>query len=98
MSLFALLLSVGGFTLLALATQEHHQRFLSGRATPARQRRLRAAAWTALSAALPLACLSGGAVFGPVLWSGSVMLAAALVFLAVNFWPQPTSSAPKARE
>ncbi|KTF68931.1 MULTISPECIES: DUF3325 family protein [unclassified Sphingomonas] len=88
MSLLALLLALSGFALFALATHDLHQRWLGTRPPRRRQRRLRRAAWAALLLALPPCLAARGLVFGPVLWSGMVMFAAAVVFLSVNFWPR----------
>jgi len=87
MTILALLLASAAFTLFALATQDLHQRFFRTRPVRRRQRRLRLAAWAALLLALLPSFAAKGPVFGPIWWAGLVMLAAALVFLTVNFWP-----------
>jgi hypothetical protein len=48
---------------------------------------MRIAGWLLVAAAFPLAMLASGAVFGPILWAGVLMLAAGIVFLALNFSP-----------
>jgi hypothetical protein len=87
MTLVTLLLALAGFLLFALATDEHHQRRLGRRPDAGTRRRMRLAAWVSSVAALPPAIMAHGAVFGPILWAGMLMLSAGIVFLALNLSP-----------
>lgn len=87
MSLLSLLCAMAAFAVLGLATDEHHLRQFGTRASPLRKRRLRVIAWVALALSFPPAIFARGWVFGPVLWSGLVMLAAGAVFLFLNLAP-----------
>jgi hypothetical protein len=66
---------------------DHHQKQLGRRPPPAFKRRMRIGAWFALAASTPFAVMSHGWIFGPVMWSGEIMLGAAIVFLTLNFLP-----------
>ncbi|MDP1028153.1 DUF3325 domain-containing protein [Sphingomonas sp. KR1UV-12] len=87
MTLLALLLAVAALALLALATDEHHRHRFGHRPAPRTVRRLRGIAWVLLAASFPAAIAARGWVFGPVVWTGLVMLAAGLVFLALHLIP-----------
>jgi len=87
MILLSLICAVAAFGMLGLAMNDHHQKRLGGRPTPERKRRLRISAYLALVASAPFAIASHGWIFGPVVWSGEIMLGAAIVFLALNFLP-----------
>lgn len=80
----ALVLSFAGFLAFGMATRRHYE--ARYRATPpaALVRKMRAIAWALLLLAAVCACLDQGLIFGPVLWSGTVMIAAALAFLRLN--------------
>jgi hypothetical protein len=94
----ALLLCVAAFGAFGYATDEHHHRLTGRRLDPRGKRRWRSAAWGALAAALAAAVAARGWAFGPVLWSGTAMFAAGLVFLALNLGPRRTRSAPDGRK
>ncbi|WP_422057668.1 DUF3325 domain-containing protein [Sphingomonas sp.] len=87
MSALTLALSALAFALFALSTFDHHQRRLGRAPTVAAVRRMRLGAWAALPLSFPPAILAQGWVFGPILWVGSVMLGAGLLFLALNLLP-----------
>lgn len=86
MTWLTLILSLVGFGCFGLATDEHHQRLTGGRSSSASKTRWRAGAWATLTLALGSAVAARGWAFGPVLWFGAVMLAAGIVFLALNLW------------
>lgn len=86
----ALLAALAAFALLALSSDPQRRRWLGARATPTRARRvMRGTAWGSLALALALSVVARGWVFGPILWSGLVMLAAGMVFLFLNIIPAP---------
>ena len=87
MILLSLICAIAAFALFGLAMDAHHQQRLGGRPSPQRKRRLRIAACLALAGGAPFAIASRGWIFGPVVWSGEIMLGAAIVFLALNFLP-----------
>ena len=87
MTILVLLLCILGFALFGFATEDHHQRWLGRRPTAARKKRLRIAGWSALAGALPLAWTAAGGIFGPILWTGAMMLGAGIVFLFLNLVP-----------
>ena len=84
MTVLVLLLALLGFALFGLATEDHHQRWLGGRPTATRKKRLRIAGCAALVGAFPLAWAAAGGIVGPFLWTGAMMLGAAIVFLFLN--------------
>lgn len=84
MTLLALILATFGFALFAVASEPHARRFAFVPVGNAPRRRWRRAGWIALIAALPPSVAASGWVFGPVLWSGLVMLGAGLVFVTLN--------------
>lgn len=88
MSLVTLLFAVAAFLMFGLATDEHHQRRFGKRPPAATKKRMRIAAWLLLIAAFPPALMAVGGVFGPILWTGMLMLAAGIVFLALNLAPE----------
>lgn len=92
MTLLSLFLAALGFALFASATDLHGPRFAQAALTPMKRRNRRIAAWITLAAALPPAIASGGWIFGPVLWSGLVMLGAGLVFILLNLVFAPSSN------
>ena len=87
MSTVALILAMLAFALFGLATPEHHRRRLGRPPAVATVGWMRRGAWAALMLSFPPAILAQGWVFGPILWVGSVMLGAGLVFLALNLLP-----------
>lgn len=91
MTLIALILATIGFVLLAVASEPHARRFAFIPVGNALRRQWRRVGWLLLVAALPPSVASNGWVFGPILWSGVVMLGAGLVFVALNliFPPAP---------
>ncbi|RDE05629.1 DUF3325 domain-containing protein [Sphingomonas aracearum] len=84
MIVLAFLPALLAFALLGLASHDHYLRWFGHRPTRRTQRPLRIAASVALALSLVLAVASRGWGFGPVLWSGLVMLAAGCVFLFLN--------------
>ncbi|MDP5279374.1 DUF3325 domain-containing protein [Sphingomonas sp. DG1-23] len=86
MSLLSLLCAVAAFLSFGLATDEHHQRRFGRRPDPGLRRQMRIAGWLLVAAAFPFAVLASGAVFGPILWAGVLMLGAGIVFLALNLY------------
>lgn len=90
MSMLALLLATLGFGALGLATDRHYRRRFGLLPTPARKQRLRIIGWTLLALSLVPPVIGSGWIFGPVLASGIVMLAAGIAFLLLNFLPAPT--------
>ena len=88
MTTLAFLFSLAAFGVFGFATDDHHHRLTGRRPTPRLKARSRAAAWVMLALALVAAIAARGWVFGPVLWFGAIMVAAGLVFLALNFGPR----------
>ncbi|SEI75529.1 Protein of unknown function [Sphingomonas sp. OV641] len=88
MTTLAFLLSLAAFGVFGFATDDHHHRLTGRRPTPSWKARSRAAAWVMLALAFVAAIAARGWVFGPVLWFGAIMVAAGLVFLALNFGPR----------
>ncbi|MCA1200196.1 DUF3325 domain-containing protein [Sphingomonas sp. R647] len=87
MSALTLALSALAFALFGLSTPEHHRRRLGRAPAVATVSLMRLGAWAALALSFPPAILAQGWVFGPILWVGSVMLGAGLLFLALNLLP-----------
>jgi hypothetical protein len=87
MSVLSLLCAVAAFLTFGLATDEHHQRRFGRRPAPTATRRMRIAGWLLVAAAFPPALLADGPVVGPILWAALLMLAAGIVFLALNLLP-----------
>ncbi len=87
----ALLLAVVAFALLGLATDAHHGRWYRRRPDAATKRRFRRIAWSLLAVSFVPSVLARGWAFGPVVWSGLVMLAAGGVFLFLNFASPPAA-------
>lgn len=87
MSALTLALSALAFTLFGLSTAEHYRRRLGRAPAVVMVRCMRLGAWAALLLSFPPAILAQGWVFGPILWTGSVMLGAGLLFLALNLLP-----------
>lgn len=87
MTILSLLLALASFALLGIATDGHYQRRFGHRLPATRRQRLRMAAWLALAASTAPAIAAAGWIFGPVIWSGLVMLAAGAVFLVLNLMP-----------
>ncbi|HTG38022.1 DUF3325 family protein [Sphingomonas sp.] len=85
--MIALILSVVAFALLGLSTDAHALARLGVRPDAPARRFRRIVTWALLAVAFVAAVLRHGWVFGPVYWSGIVMLAAGLVFLALNLLP-----------
>lgn len=92
--MIALLFAFVGFLALGLATDDHHHRQFGRRAAAERRRALRVCGWAAIVAALPAAFATAGASSGPILWAGTIMLAAGIVFLILNFLPSRKKSRP----
>ena len=83
MSIVALILAIAGFALFASGSEPHARRFPVAQDKPAKRRR-RYAGGVVLAAAFPPAIIASGWIFGPILWSGMVMLGAGLVFVTLN--------------
>ncbi len=75
------------FLSFGLATDAHYQRRFGHRPDKPRQQVMRRAGWTLLLLSFALTLLARGAVLGPVLWIGLIMLCAGISFLALNFLP-----------
>lgn len=87
MSALSLVLAVLAFAMFGLSMSDHHRRWLGRTPAATTVGRMRIGAWAALALSVPPAILAQGWVFGPILWAGSVMLGAGLVFLALNLLP-----------
>ena len=87
MTWLTFILSLLGFGCFGFTTDDHHQRLTGRRPASVAKARWRAGAWVALAFAFGSAVGARGWAFGPVLWFGAVMLAAGVVFLALNLWP-----------
>lgn len=87
MTWLTFILSLIGFGCFGFATDDHHHRLTGRRPASVVKTRWRAAAWVALAFAFASAVGAHGWAFGPVWWFGAVMLAACVVFLALNLWP-----------
>lgn len=91
MTLLMLLCALAGFALFGLADDDHYRK-RTGRLPAGREkRRLRIGGWIAIAAALPLAIVARGWVFGPVWWVAAVMLGAGAIFLWLNLFVQGRS-------
>lgn len=88
MTWLSFILSVMAFGGFGFASDNHYQRLTRRRLAHASKMRWQAGAGVALALAFASAVAARGWAFGPVLWFGLVTLAAMLVFLALNFWPQ----------
>lgn len=79
------LTSFAAFLLLGLASNRHHrQRF--GRPCAARTATmLRSGASVLLALGIVPAVIVWGGVFGPIAWTGTLLIGAALAFSALNF-------------
>lgn len=93
MTLLCQLCAILAFALFGLADDAHHQRRFGHRASAVVKRRMRAAAGILVVAAFPAAILARGWVFGPILWSGALMLGAGIIFLSLNLLFKAPSSA-----
>ncbi|MCV0382787.1 MAG: DUF3325 domain-containing protein [Erythrobacter sp.] len=82
--LAALVMSCAGFLAFGMTTRRHYEAKYLASSPAGLVRRLRTTAWTLLILAAVCAFLDQGPIFGPVLWSGTVMIGAALVFLTLN--------------
>ncbi len=81
--LFCQLLSLGGFSRLALS-MERHQSYMFGKELPsAHTRRLRAAGWVLLALSLWAALQVEPWSLGLVAWFGHISAAAAIVLLSM---------------
>lgn len=83
MGVVSLILAAIGFALFASASVPHARRFALRQDKRAMRRR-KYAGGAALAAALVPAIQHWGWIFGPVAWSGLIMLAAGLVFIWLN--------------
>jgi len=77
--------TLAAFLFLGLSTAQHYQRRFGTRPRADRQRLLRLIAWLLLASSLVSAFAARGPVFGPVIWIGLVIFAAASSFLFLNF-------------
>lgn len=93
MTLLALAIAMLAMALFGLSTPDHHARRIGGHLLPIQRQRYRLAAWSAVVAAAVPAITQRGWIFGPLLWAGSMMLGAGVVFLALNLLP----SSPRQR-
>lgn len=97
MTLLSLILATFGFALFALASEPHARRFAIAPVGKPQRRRWRQGGWIALTAALPPSIAASGWIFGPILWSGLVMLGAGLVFAVLNLVYPPAPVRGRAR-
>lgn len=82
--LAALVMSCAGFLAFGMATRRHYEAWYHVPLPAGLARKLRVFAWALLILAAVCAFLDQGPIFGPVLWSGTVMIGAALAFLMHN--------------
>lgn len=87
MTALALLLALITFAAFGLSSHAHHRRWFNGRITSAGKGVLRGAAWLTLALSFVAAVAASGWIFGPILWTGVIMLAAGVVFLFLNLAP-----------
>ncbi|WP_033923328.1 DUF3325 family protein [Sphingomonas sp. 37zxx] len=87
MTAIALILAVAAFALLGLSSDAHAVARLGKRPDASVRGFRRNAASALLAATFTVAMLGHGWVFGPIYWCGIIMLAAGLVFLALNLLP-----------
>lgn len=83
MSIASLLLATLAFALLASASQPLMRRWSLPSGKSAKRRRCFAAAFL-LAASFPPAIAAQGWIFGPIAWSGAIMLGAGVVFVAIH--------------
>jgi hypothetical protein len=95
MILLSLFCITVGFALFGLAMDDHHQKRLGRRPSSALKHRMRICAYIALVVSTPFAVISHGWIFGPVVWSGAIMLGAATVFVTLNFLPARIVAHPR---
>lgn len=86
MRLLALVLCVFAFACLAMAMSRHQETVFGGALSVAKSRCLRGAGWFALAIALALVVAGQGWALGLVAFSGSVSVAAGIVFVALVAW------------
>lgn len=92
MSLLPLILAVIAFAALGLSTDTHHRNRFGRHPDPRRRKALRIAAWTAMALGFVSAVATQGWVFGPIVWTGTLMGGAAIAFLALNLVPGRTDT------
>lgn len=95
MIFLCLLCAALAFLLFALAMDDHHKKWLGGKASAETKRRLRTGAWAGLALAFPLGIAARGWIFGPVLWFAAIMAGAGIVFLTLNLLPGRRTPAAK---
>lgn len=91
MTLLMLLCALTGFALFGLADDDHHKKRTGRFPSKEEKRRLRTGGWIAIGAALPVAIMARGWIFGPVWWFAAIMLGAGIVFLWLNLFVQERS-------
>ena len=96
MTLLGLLMAVLAFGLFGLATDAHHGRWFGWRPSAARKQLMRRAAWVLIAAGFMVSVAARGSAFGPVLWFGTLMFGAAVVFLALNLVAPPARAVSNA--
>lgn len=89
MTALALLIAIGAFMGFGLSSERHGAARLGRRPSADVVRRIRAAAWAALTVAFALSVAARGWIFGPILWSGLIMASAGVAFLFLNLTPPP---------
>lgn len=82
--LAALVMSCAGFLAFGMTTRCHHEARHHAPPPAVLTRRMRMLAWALLILAALCACLDQGLIFGPVFWSGTLIIGAALAFLTLN--------------
>lgn len=81
------LASLIAFGLFGLATDKHHGKWLHRRSDRRLKMQMRVIAWAGILIALVLAFAAWGPVIGPIGWVGTMMFAAGVNFLTLNFLP-----------
>lgn len=85
--LAVLILSLGGFGLLALASEREGEVLLQRVSTAAERRLFRWLGWPLLGLALALCIRGWYAHFGTILWLGWLSVAAVALVFGVAYWP-----------
>ncbi len=99
LNLIILLLSLVGFTALALGMDKHWKQVSRSAPSPQRRKLLRTSGWTLLTAALALCFMHWGDSIGPVAWLGGLSVAGLLLVFGLPKWPwRPPARPERERE
>ena len=90
MIVLAFVLAIAGFVAFGLSTHAQYRQWFGDSIDPPLRRLLRIGAWLSVAGAFIASVAARGWVFGPVVWFGAIMFGAGLVFLLLNFAPQPS--------